>query len=624
MSTIPYVTPDRESYRLLVPFHMPTEHGPVWSIALSDRSGTIFANGLAIIFTLIFGYIWLSIAAIAVWLGRKSSLRRYVGLLSVWNVGEPWGAFKLLGHYTFHCFQRDQSDHGKRDWSDFFFGATISLFALIVTVGSQAVSIFVPSLMQNGNVAPVNPKVIYYPAASSPSDSQLVLQQFAIKVPSVMRALSSATISRDELLKERVTITTSTPQPAPQQGDQTLGLSYSFSLNGVDFGLQHVPHLNLSIQGACTTEYSWLNRSTATNETYFLWNTSTSSVTVFSDESSIRSAPVGSFALHPESSSQTSGSGNISYAIVIGSANRPSLNQGSDPWYATELRPSDAPAAEHNAPFWVKRRRPVLSCWEQRTWKYKGITSTNFPALNRTTHPDLAAPLLLALRTALGRPMIVTVGIHAGDSALLCRTTSSRGVVDAGRCSIRTDMERLILASYVATQHVFTDSTLFQAVGDYPNVYNRQNAGLDPGSDGFVLYTTNVQTFSMVGIIVIAVILFTLFIGRFVAVRLVGRLGDGNIWREMELLSASQLFRNLREREAGKHEPYWPCDSLFPTGADERKFRLRLPCAYEKEGCYGHVDRDGAEESEVAVADEKASGKPGTVIVKKLRVEDSP
>ncbi|KAK4161322.1 hypothetical protein QBC43DRAFT_268693 [Cladorrhinum sp. PSN259] len=586
---IPYVIPDKSSYRLMVPFYMPTENGRVWAVALSERSGAVFNAALAILLSLIFSYIWLSIAAVAVWFDGGRRLRRYVGLLSVWNAGEPWTAFKQMGYYAFYCFQRNEDGRGRRDWRDFTYGVSIALVGFIVALGGQAVSIFVPSLIQTGNVAPVNPNVLYYPA--SQSGDQRILQQFALKVPSVMRALSTATIAREEL-KKFVHISTPNPQPSSQQGDLSLSFNYDYSLTGMHFGLQHLPALKLEIRGACATEYNWLAESTATNETYFLWNKPTTSVTVQSDESSIRSPPIGSFVLHPNATDQVLTTGNISYGIVIGSANRPSLNAGEDPWYATELRPPNATKAEHNANYWIKRRRPVLSCWEQRTWEYRGNRSTNFSALNRTTTPDLSRPLLTVLRTALGRPMVVTVGIHAGDSALLCRTTSSRGVVDGARCNIYTDMERLILASFVATQHVFTDSTLFQDEGDYPNVYKPAEATkvLD-GSDGFVLYTTNVQTFSMIGIIVIAVCLLTFFVGRFIAVRLVGRLLDKrNIWSEMELLgSPAHLFRNLYESNAGKHEEYWPCDSRFPTGDDDRKFEL-LACGHGKEECYGHID----------------------------------
>ncbi|KAK4465315.1 hypothetical protein QBC42DRAFT_313490 [Cladorrhinum samala] len=576
--TIPYVTPDRDSYRLLVPFYMPTEDGRVWSIALSDRSGLIFTTGVAMILTIIFSYAWITVAAGAVLFDGGKKLPRYAGLLAVWNAGDPWEACKVMCRYTYDCVRTDKNRIGRQriiNWGNFWFGCLTSVIALLVAAGNYAVSIYIPERIQIGNVAPVNPSVLYYPAAPQPNNNQMILEQFAIKVPAVMRALSSATISRDELLKDRVNITASAPQPAAQQGDQALSLDYSFSLTGVDFGLQHVPHLNLNIQGSCTTEYSWLGESTATNETYFLWNTPTNTLTVFSDETSIRSAPVGSFVLHPQGGTQASGSGNISYAVVVGSANRGSLNEGSDPWYATEPRPSDAPEAEHDAKFWVRRRRPVLSCWEQRTWKYKDVISTNFPALNRSTHPDLAAPLYSVLRNALGRPMIVTVGIHAGDSALLCRTTSSRGVVDANRCSIRNDMERLILASYVATQQIFTDSTLFRDVGGYPNVYNGQDAVLDPGADGFVLYTTNVQTFKMAYIITIATLLVVFFFGRLIAVRVVKWLGKDNIWNEMELLSASQLFRHL----------------------DPRQFSMQM-CNDEqkKKKCNGHLDLSMAKE----------------------------
>ncbi|KAK4172640.1 hypothetical protein QBC36DRAFT_337413 [Triangularia setosa] len=175
--------------------------------------------------------------------------------------------------------------------------------------------------------------------------------------------------------------------------------------------------------------------------------------------------------------------------------------------------------------------------------------------------------------------MLVTVGIQAGDSSLLCCTTSSRGVIDASKCSIYTDMERLILASYTPR---------FPSGTTYPNVFrfNTSTQSHKAGTADFIVRSPDVRTFSMVGIIIVSVALATLFLVSF--------LGHHNVWRRMGVLSAPRLFRNLFEggtNELGRHDEYWPCDKVYPVGRDDREFKL-VECVTREKGtkeCVGHI-----------------------------------
>ncbi|KAK4231430.1 hypothetical protein QBC38DRAFT_465689 [Podospora fimiseda] len=594
--TFAYVTPPRNSYHLLRPFYMPTKDGPQWSIALSDQYGSIFAGGLTLVFALIFSYIWDFIAAIAILFVGDRKLRRYVGLLSVWNAGDPWAAFKHLTKYAYQSFCRDPNDElGSRGWRNFWYGLTVSLIALLVVLGAILVAILVPAVIQNGNAAPVNRNDIFYPEVPEYENYQQILEQFAIMASSGLRALSSATLARDAILDSQrsVTISETNLEPDEISGDPRLGLSYNYSLTGVEFGLQFVPQLQLEIKGACITEYSWLASSTDTNETYYLWNNEDINVTVSLEHSNIGRAPIASFYTRESEEDRFAEEerlGNFSYAIVVGSAHRSSITIGNDPWYyATENRSVDAPPATHNASYWVKTKRPVLSCWQAHIWQYNDTTSHNFRQLRNNTRPHLAKPLRNVLEAALALPMIYSIGIQAGDSALLCRTTSSRGVVDATRCSIRNDMERLILASYVATHHIFTDTTLFTDKGEYPNVFSGSDGILDEGADGFVVRTPNVRTFSLVGIIVVASTLFGMIMLRFLGIWVLWLWNPrNNPWRQMEYLTPRQLFRNLCERQFGKPEKYWPCYSSFPDGEDDRILDL-VDWECKKPGCHGHI-----------------------------------
>ncbi|KAK0701534.1 hypothetical protein B0T21DRAFT_353645 [Apiosordaria backusii] len=603
--SIPYAFPDKNSYHLLVPFYAPSnERGSVWAVAMDDRSGTIFASALTTMFTLIFGYIWILIVTIVVWFEGDKRLRRYVALLTLWNIDKPWNACKEMAQYAWACFWGDSSKKPNRgrDWRELFYGLTVAALALLVTLSSLAVSIYVPSLMQLDNMAPANADVLYYPDAAR--DAEQIINQFGVKVPPVMRALGSATIARDQILK-KVTITSS--PSSPPDSSQTLNPSFqmgwNYSLTGADFGFQHAPGLGLTIVGSCTTEYGWLSPEDSfpgINETYRLWGGEVN-VTVFSDRSAITLTPVGTFTGHPSNGNRANTDGNLTFAVTIGSVHRASLNPGNDPWYLTQPRPepnSTFPPAEHNASYWIQPSRPVLSCWEQRLWSYKGNTTVRSNGTATLTRPDLSPPLVRVLRTALANPMLLTVGIHSGDSSLLCRTTSSRGVIDASKCSIYSDMERLILASYVSTVNIFTDTTLFPPSSSttYPNTFrfNTTTNSHEPGTADFVVRSPDVRTFSMVGIIIVSVALATLFLLRFVAARLLegGCLGHHNVWRRMQVLSAPQLFRNLFEgtHEPRTHEDFWPCDRVYPVGRDDREFKL-VECGAVRKECVGHVDK---------------------------------
>ncbi|KAK3984270.1 hypothetical protein QBC44DRAFT_375357 [Cladorrhinum sp. PSN332] len=599
-TTFAYVTPHRDSYHLLQPFYMPTDQGPQWSIALSDKYGSIFAGGLTLVFALIFSYIWDFIAAISILFVGNRKLRRYVGLLSVWNAGDPWSAFKQLTKYAYHSFHRDPNDKlGRRGWFDFFYGLVVSFVALVVVLGAILIAVMVPSVIQNGNAAPVNRDVVYYPGIPEFKNQRQSVQQFSIKVPPVLRALSSATIARDAILNTHglVTINETALPTEGTSGDPRLNLDYKYSLTGVELGLQYAPQLRLEVRGGCTTEYSWLDEglSNATRDVYDLWNDSDlpMRLSVSLESASIRSAAASSFMIRNGSSNifaQEQITGNYSYAIAVGSAYRSSITNSSDPWYATEPRPDYLTPAPHNAMFWIRNKRPVLSCWEKRTWFYNNTMSNNFEELRNNTSSHLAGPLLDVLEAALVLPMTFHIGLHAGDLALLCRTTNSRGVVDAERCSIRTDMERLIVASFVATHHIFTDSTLFKDVGDYPNVYaGKDKKVVVDGADGFVVRSPNVKTFSLVGIIVVASTLFGMIMLRFLGIWVLWLVNPrNNPWRQMDFLTARQLFRNLCERELGKSEKYWPCYSSFPVGEDERALNL-VDWECKRPVCHGHI-----------------------------------
>jgi hypothetical protein len=207
----------------------------------------------------------------------------------------------------------------------------------------------------------------------------------------------------------------------------------------------------------------------------------------------------------------------------------------------------------------MKRRRPILSCWEKDTWGYQGQNVTSVFDLKNLPEMKIPAILLEILETTFsGGPMIVRLGNASGDSALRSRTTSPNGVINAQASRIYDDMERLILASFVASRSLFTDATMFgRTTSDgYRNLFTASNGRPATGAGLFVVSSPNIQTFSLTGIVTLAVILLALLLADLVVWALVRfhtrpvpdeEAAAKDKWTRYHVLAATQLFRCVYE-----------------------------------------------------------------------------
>ncbi|SPO04068.1 uncharacterized protein DNG_06751 [Cephalotrichum gorgonifer] len=76
------------------------------------------------------------------------------------------------------------------------------------------------------------------------------------------------------------------------------------------------------------------------------------------------------------------------------------------------------------------------------------------------------------------------------------------------------DMERPILASYMATMNVFTDTLLFDRKTDYESVVTGPDGLPKDGAGDFVVSDSYVQTFSQTGIATLGGIFGTLLVAN--------------------------------------------------------------------------------------------------------------
>jgi len=108
-------------------------------------------------------------------------------------------------------------------------------------------------------------------------------------------------------------------------------------------------------------------------------------------------------------------------------------------------------------PYQVQRGRPVLHCWEDRTWDLNGkdVEGSKLNTLTGLKLHKLWAGTIFPLEFEL--PRLVSLGRAAGPSALKSAFYAAAPYyhLDAGACSILNDLERLVLANWVSSRNAY-------------------------------------------------------------------------------------------------------------------------------------------------------------------------
>ncbi|KAK3347673.1 hypothetical protein B0H65DRAFT_152565 [Neurospora tetraspora] len=637
-----YTPPPRTAYYLAQAFYMPSDKGDRWAIAFSGKSSVLVASALSVVVTLSFAALWKIICFLSLLFTGNESRRRFVGMIMLWNSGDAIAAFLRLVTYTIQCYPRTikepktrgsvtangttQGGHQEekklpKQRGDFLYGLSLCLVCFAVWGGSVAMSTVVSWLVSIGHVAPVNPSVLFYPNVPGQVPVQQ-LKDFGLRAPGILRSLGSVEAAK-VTLRTRVNITSEDLGLIPNGTDLLHEVNYAYNLTGVELGLRGGDGLALGVKGYCRTEYSWYrpNISTNASEAYHLWNNENQPWSIGLSEVAIARAPTAAFQFPSEYLVKgPPADSNYSFAMIVNSARRTSVTEGSDPWYSTELRDQPASPSQFNAKFWMKRARPILSCWEQMQWSHKGTALDSIANLRDQpgrTIPDVLVKVLET--TFFAGPMLVRLGNASGDSALRSRTTSPNGVIDASMSSIDSDMERLVLASFVATRNIFIDATMFGGSDqNYPNVFRGGNGQAEEGSGHFVVSSPDIQTFSLTGIIsLVAILIFLTAIWGLLELLLLVSKGPRNpFWCKYHVLDAVQLFRCLYETN-DLRRPYggWPCNEGIPQdrlvldvgGKETTLYYEKDLCQLElckKKHCMGHILKDTCIAKEVDPASE--------------------
>ncbi|KAL7901236.1 hypothetical protein HDV63DRAFT_365363 [Trichoderma sp. SZMC 28014] len=445
----------RDTYLLWKRFSFPSEDGPKDAFAVPTWVANQLNSAYSVMLGMLMAQVWTIIIATVLYYllkwrrkknGEAKSFHPLVPIL--WNNrGELLGSFMETFKYTQEGTERIHI------WM-----VGILILVLIAYIGQTALNIIVPPLIILNNTAPVNPSAVYVPIVKDDNPSTAAL--YVLEVPSALRAVGS-TGSAKGLIDQRVTITPTETLGKTSDGESIIGISYSYDVTGADFGLQRYPELTLNVSGSCVTDYSFFVKST--NSTPFLvdWYTiynKTESASLFDGREPIASFYPGDSLI--KGALKTS---NATWAALVSSTQRSSFTAGTDPWYLTETISN----ADTDTAYQVRSARPVLSCWEDNVWSYKGHNST-VSGLNSTLLPglDLSAGVQFIFAAHLAQPMILTVASHLGLSALLSTTTAVSQIFDAGASSIRNDLSRLVQAAFIATSNVLTDTTLYPPNSD--------------------------------------------------------------------------------------------------------------------------------------------------------------
>ncbi|KAK0640747.1 hypothetical protein B0T16DRAFT_460903 [Cercophora newfieldiana] len=489
ISTAPQL---RQTYLIWKRFEMPIQGGTRDAIAVRSYVANQLNSAYTLMITSMVMNLWCILFALAFFYMLRRQKHHHVST-SLWNKRAS------LTDSLLEVLQPSDKTHWRQWWI-----YPVLFIILFCWIAQNVLSIIIPPYIIIGNAAPVNPAAILAPRLPPSSESAALARISSSEAPMALRAAGSAQVASANT-QSRVSVS-STTLGTDKSGDTISRVDYRYSVSGADMGLQKYPTLLLEVVGACTTEYGWLlnssNSNGYTNDTYARFGNSSLGVTslnLFDGP-----APVAFFYNGPKPDGPP---GNMTWAAFVSSVDRLSYTSGSDPIYTT-----GGAAGLGGTRHAVRPGRPVLSCWQTDTWWYEGRSSTIL-GLNSTALPglDLSPGLQLILARYLGTPRIVSIGRLLGLSALLSSTTSIGNIFDAEASSAFSDIQRLVLAAYIATTNTLTDLTLYpeNAPGrdnGAGNLAIDEGGNVKPGVADFVVWSPDITTLSVKAIIIIPVL----------------------------------------------------------------------------------------------------------------------
>ena len=532
--------PARQSYHLWHRFSMPTDGGARDAIAVPANVADQLNSAYTFLLQMIIISFWtlLILAGVVLFLGKeKHTHNSGVICTGIWNSkGSPSAVFGLTTAYFTKI--KDRRRWQLLVWTVLALGFVVAMYAIPIKVAPYIII---------DHAAPVSAAAVYVPSLLSTNAEINAVQVNALESPSAFRAVGSvqganATGNAHVVVDPPVTI------QDLGDGEAIIQMGYRYNVTGVDFGLQHYPYLNLSVEGSCQTDYSWLiaesqDASGIVLDEYLPFNDSSQPTQNVSLYDSAR--PLAYFLVNAPS--PTGPAGNWTWGAIVSSVQRQSFSAGTDPWYLT------VPDNDTAGGFLIKAGRPAISCWQNDVWTYNGRQST-ITALNSTELPglNLSPSLQSILARFLSLPKITTVATRLGASALLSTNTGLGETFDAGSSSFHTDVERLVFASYIATMNTLTDTTMLSA-NNYgiPNDASESDGTPSPGVADFIIWSSQVRTLSIRALVIIPVMTLAMWVIVYALTNLPFS------WYRIQALQATVLYSCLHEKATGHASKHW-------------------------------------------------------------------
>ncbi|KAF8451381.1 hypothetical protein BDZ91DRAFT_802723 [Kalaharituber pfeilii] len=625
-----------ESYLTWTKFTFPDGRDGKTAIAVSESHARMITALYTILIAVIFSVIWDMLLSLIVFVYTPKRMTRtnYITMITSWNSSDHLHAIPVLLEHALKVFWDILRNDNVMEstWKSFGLDVVILLLALGGWGGSLAMGLKFPDLLIIGSAAPVNPASVFYPDFHNKSlDARLANAQYSRETAA--RAFAGVE-GYEGKIEQFVNLTISDRiNTTNDSGEERYKIYYSYTVSGLDMGLQHLSHLTLHVQGQCNFEDSWYNKSMSGwyNKTeefdggdwefYSVWPKNESDIKGLFELYSLRGwvpisrrqPPSAKFRL-PQYTI-TSGNNTINlvtgrsyYSIMPSTASRFSFTASKDAWYATQNQSYFSLAELY--PYEVKNGRPPLNCWEDNDWSYKSWRGT-MANLIGSGDDELRAPVTLPLAievilsTQLAIPIIANLGMTNPASALKSanQATSPDNAIDAKSTSAATDMRRLILASFLATRDIFRAAVIAGTASasiKSSNILTTADGGYLEGTGDFIVVSRTVVALDFTQMIVVPATLACLLliaVGLRLARKMTKLEGKPGRFRRFALyasgLQASQLYRLLDQALAGSgREPVWSNETgLVPFVSSSSPTDLPVPELQVATNDYGNGPR---------------------------------
>lgn len=408
-----------------------------------------------------------------------------------------------------------------------------------------------------------NPSAIYYP--------NMALNVNALEIFQPLRAAAAMqSAGRVEAAKGLIDNMTDIKSIHYRDdlGRPNIALNFSYSITGIDMGLQLTPNLTYTVKGWCRTEYSWVNTtynsSFPDRDFYPLWGSTWDLLAdVQAEKESLFPIWVNVVPRYTTGDIPKMQGGD-EYALVPGVSHRQSLTPNNDdPWYLTEKTGRNSTSNADIKDYQVRRQRPPVHCWQNVTWSLKGKTVTHVDYLDELPGLRISPLVRSIFRRDFVSPTLIQVANNLGYAALassMLNMVVNKHEIVANRCNVTKDLERLIQISFVYSRDAIRNVVLLyssqrKTLG-LPNLAAGPDGRVPDENGDFILESKDVAALAVSTLLAVPSVCAILWITVFALSIKWDKIGSNSGYASRLnfrriALQASQLYRYLDEELTG-------------------------------------------------------------------------